>query len=170
MKKLIFTISTLLFAIPGFAQTATTPVTPVEGTQMQELDQCVRIYNNEKASAKNALVKGDFTTSNADFAAANADKQQINIIKAQLKIEGVHHPLRLAHKQIKKADERLIAADIKKIKADKANKRPDMKRGDTAAIHIDENNFIADKKQLKADIHAANRDGMKHFAFIHTKS
>ncbi len=85
MKKLVFTAIAALFTVATFAQTtpaATTPTiapatTTVEKTQMKDLRQDVRAYDNKKAEAKHAINKGNLTAAQTDLAAAKVDKQDI---------------------------------------------------------------------------------------------
>jgi hypothetical protein len=187
MKKAGLMAAAMFFAAATFAQTITpaaivsqtqstvaqgdrTKINPGENTQLKELDSCIRQYNSEKAIAKQAMIKGEFKISKAGYAMADADKKHIKAIAAQLKGEGVRHPLMLAHKEIKKADKKVIIADVKVMKADKQAKQRALYAGDRTAVKVAENNLIADKNNLKNDIRGANRDDMKHFAFIRLKS
>jgi len=187
MKKVGLMAAAMLFAAATFAQTTPssatstqteppvaqakrTNITPGENAQMKKLDSCIRNYNSEKATAKRAMVRGEFKASNADYARADTDKKYIKAMAAQLKNEGVRHPIRLAHKEIKRTDNKLIIADIMTIKADKLAKKKALSTGDSTTVKVAESNLIADKNTLKKDIKDASHDEPKRFTFVRSKS
>lgn len=163
MKKAGLMAVAMFSAAATFAQAKNTTR---DNPKMTGLDSCIRAYNNEKALAKQAIIKGEWKTSKADYATAHADKKHIKALAAQLRSEGVRHPLILARKEIRKADNKMIVADVKAVKADKLAKQKAVSAGDSMAVQTTKNNLLVDKNELRKDIRSANRDEMKHFVLL----
>ena len=167
MKKLSLLVIALMASASSFAQTST-PVTttttpnPAIQAQMKDLRHDERAYNKEKAQVKQDISKGDLTAAKAGIAVLKTDKSEIGADAKALKAEGVKTPVQTAAKQIRKTDETTISKEIKTIKADKAIEKTDIKNGDQAAAKTELAAIKAARKDLRKDIRAARRDGIRH--------
>lgn len=174
MKKIGLATAAFLLSAVTFAQTtilvetmATPPIqNPDVKKQITDICHDIRVYDNQKATAKLAFLKGDFTTAKTDFAIAKTDKEDVKTCAMVLKNEGVDHPLKMACKEVKKEDNRMIMADIKKIIAEKAVEKQARRSGDTQAAQAAKNNVIACKKELKKDVSQARRDNRSYNIFL----
>jgi hypothetical protein len=170
MKKTGLLITSLaLFTTGSVAQTVTPSVDTTRNAvkeQMAELCNNIRQYNNQRAEAQEALIKGNFAISKADFAFADSIKQVIKSKEEALKNQGVANSRHLAHKEIKKADEKVIAADVSTVLAAKKTEKAAVKAGNTTAAMADEANVKAAKNILRKDIKQAKRDSRWHIAFV----
>jgi len=174
MKHVPLLAIAVFYASVAFAQTSTPAVVSQADTlqksakriHLQELETDIRSYKKQKAEAKMAMIKGDFTSSKALFATAKISKQHIKAKIDTLKSEGVPHPLKLANKGIKIADQRIILTDVKKLLVDKASEKAARKASNPVAIDTAKAIVRADKKILRKDIKEAERDAAKPAVFF----
>ncbi|WP_461453303.1 hypothetical protein [Mucilaginibacter sp.] len=164
MKKIVLLAVAAMFSAAAFAQTTPatiTSTTPPVKTQMKDLRQDVRAYDNKKAEAKAEINKGNLAAAKTDLAAAKVDKADIKADKATLKSEGIAHPVKLATKEVKIADVKKVVTAKADLKADRATEQADVKAGNITGAQAAQAAAATEKKDLKRDIREAHRDGVK---------
>jgi hypothetical protein len=168
-NTLSITASLLLFAVTSFAQTAVPDTSAANSkvkTQMAELCSNMRLYNNQRAEAKEAMVSGNFMASKKDFAAADSIKQLIKTKVEALKNEGISNPQHLAHKELKKEDQKIIVADVNKVLVAKKTEKAAVKAGNATEALTDKAAVAMAKNVLKKDMKQSKRDSGWHVPFI----